>query len=68
MSRKAKKQGVYWPKFFQRKFILMTALFFVAQIMKWMGKIGDIPWLAASILGVFGFAALRLYFERKNEG
>jgi hypothetical protein len=63
-----KKRKVYWPKFFSRKFLLMTALFVLAQIMKWQGKIGDWAWLAASVLGVFGFAALRLYFERKHEG
>ena len=58
------KGKVYWPKFFERKFILMTALFVMAQIMKWQGKIGDWVWIAASIFGVFGFAALRLYFGR----
>ncbi|MDD5010186.1 MAG: hypothetical protein PHC68_17515 [Syntrophorhabdaceae bacterium] len=62
------KKKVYWPKFFQRKFLLMTAIFIMAQIMKWQGKIGDIPWIVASALGVFGFAVIRLYFERKNEG
>ena len=61
------KGKVYWPKFFQRKFILMTALFVMAQIFKWQGKIGGWEWFAASAVGVFGFAVLRLYFERGKD-
>lgn len=59
---------VYWPKFFQRKFILLTAFFVLAQVLKFKGIIGDIPWLLASCIGVFGFVVVRLWLEKKREG
>ena len=53
-------------KWNSRKLFLMTLLFIMAQILKWQNKIGDWPWLAASIIGTFGYAALELYFRNKN--
>lgn len=61
------KRKVYWPKFFERKFMLLTALFVMAQIYKCLGKIGDTAWLAASCIGVFGFVVIRLWFKQKGE-
>jgi hypothetical protein len=45
----------------------MTAFFVMAQIYKWQGKIGDIWWFAASVVGTFGYAALELYFRHKGK-
>ncbi len=61
------KKTVYWPKFFERKFILLTALFIMAQVCKWNGKIGDTAWLVASCIGVFGFVVIRLWFNNKGD-
>jgi hypothetical protein len=54
-------------KFLSRKFLLLTAMFIVTQILKFMGKIGDWPWIAATIVSIFGFAALQLYFKSKGK-
>lgn len=58
----------FFKKYVSRKFLLLTAFFVVAQIMKWQGKIGDWAWIGASIVGTFGWAALELYFRYKNNG
>jgi len=54
-------------KYFSRKFILLTFLFFSAQALKWADKISDWAWLVASFVGTFGWAALELYFRYKNK-
>ena len=53
-------------KYFSRKFLLLTALFLIAQFYKGFGIIADWAWLAASAIGTFGYAALKLYFNKKN--
>ena len=45
----------------------MTSLFVMAQVYKGQGKIQDVWWFAASIVGTFGYAALQLYFRNKNK-
>jgi hypothetical protein len=52
-------------KFTSRKFLLLTAFFIMAQHLKHDNKISDTAWLAASIIGTFGWAALELYFRYK---
>lgn len=54
-------------KFISRKFILMTLLFVAAQVFKWNGKIDDLWWFAASVVGTFGYSALQLYFRSKAQ-
>lgn len=48
-------------KWTSRKFLLLTALFVTAQILKWQGKVGDTAWLIASAIGVFGFAVINAW-------
>jgi uncharacterized membrane protein len=43
----------------------MTALFIMAQVLKFMGRIGDYPWLIASLVGVFGFVVVRAWLQSK---
>jgi len=61
------KRKVYWPKFFERKFLLPVALFVLAQIMKFKGCIGDVAWITASCIGAFGFVFIRLWLKQKGE-
>ena len=39
----------------------------MAQIYKGQGKIQDVWWFVASVVGTFGFAALQLYFRNKDK-
>jgi len=54
-------------KYLSRKFILLTALFIMAQIFMWQQKIEAVWWFTASCVGTFGWAALELYFRNKNK-
>lgn len=53
-------------KWFSRKFLLLTALFVMAQILKFKGYIGDTAWLMGSAIGVFGFAALNAWMQYRK--
>jgi hypothetical protein len=53
-------------KWTSRKFLLLTALFISAQILKYRGTIGDTAWLIGSTVGVFGFAALNAWMQYRN--
>ncbi len=55
-------------KYISRKFLLLTALFVMAQYLKYCGTIADWAWLGASAIGTFGWAALELWFRYKNGG
>jgi uncharacterized membrane protein len=53
-------------KWISRKFLLLTALFVLAQVLKFKGIIGDTAWLVGSTVGVFGFAALNAWMQYRK--
>ena len=69
MPRKHQRGGnLKKSKYSSRKFILLTALFIMAQIFMWQKKIESVWWFTASVVGTFGWAALELHFRHKNKG
>jgi hypothetical protein len=68
MNKPKKKLGdkIVIKKWTSRKFILMTALFIMAQIFKWNGKIGDTAWIIASGIGTFGLIVVLAFLQYKK--
>jgi len=56
----------FFGRYVSRKYILTWALFIMAQVLKYMGKIDDSWWAMVSIGATVGYGALNV-FQKKTE-
>jgi hypothetical protein len=53
-------------RYVSRKYILTWALFVIAQVFKYMGKIDDSWWAMVSVGAIIGYGAMNV-FQKKIE-